>query len=177
MDYQYLSERLGHKFNLVNGDLVEVEDGQFTVTKEFKDYSIYLNPITKTWNIIVPVKSYLARKFALRKSDCLTLNFEWLDDHYGTNYSAVYKNTSHRDFHRIFTEGLEGWYAANGFTKVSTPQTGDTLIYAWQPLFVSHVATYLGNNKILHHVPAKLSSIDDYDPQKVLAIYRLTKEM
>jgi len=177
MDYNYFLEKLGNKFNIVNGDLVVADDGQFTVTNEFKDYSIYLNPINKTWSIIAPKKSYIARTFNLRRSDCLTLNFEWLDDHYGTDYSSIYKNTSNRDFYRIFNEGLQDWYSTHGFTKVDTPEPGDTFIYAWKPGFNSHVATYLGDNKILHHVPGKLSSIDTYNPNKVLATYRLNKEI
>lgn len=172
MDYNYFLERLGRRFNIVNGDLVEAEDGQFLVTTDFLEYSISLNPITKTWNVIAPKKSYLARRFSLRKSDCISLNFEWLDDHYGTNYTQIYKNTNLRDFYKIFTEGLAGWYANNGFTLVDVAEPGDTLIYAWETDYISHVATYLGNNKILHHVPQKLSSIDDYDPAKVKGIFR-----
>lgn len=172
MDYNYFIQKLNSRFDIVNGELQETEKGKFIVTTNFIQYSIYLNPITKTWAILAPYKSYLGRKYLLRYSDCITLNGEWLDDHYGTNYINVYKNFSRKEFSNFFKTGLTHWYLSNGFYSVTDPKPGDTLLYAWRPNYTTHVGVYLENNKILHHIPHRLSSIDICDSNKIIEIFR-----
>lgn len=173
MDYDYFTKKLDCRFDIVDGELVETNNGKFVVTTDFVEYAICLNPITKTWNIVAPKKSYLARRYILRQSDCITLNGEWLDDHYNTDYVSAYKKFNRKEFQEFFKTGLSKWYNANGFYTVDEePKAGDTLVYAYKPNYNAHVAIYLGDSKILHHMPKKLSGIDTCDYSKIVEIFR-----
>jgi cell wall-associated NlpC family hydrolase len=69
--------------------------------------------------------------------------------------------------------GMAAWYNVNGFVQVETLQVGDSLVYEnGLPSLGNHVGVYLGENKILHHIPNKLSSIDLLDNTKILGIFR-----
>lgn len=175
MDYEYYLNKLGSKFSLVRGEFVEDPQGAFTVTTEFKQYSIYVNKQTKKVAPIAPTKSYLARTYVLRKSDCITLMFEWLDDHYNTKYIDFYNSISHRYFLKYYKAGLGCWYEDSGFKKVDIPQAGDCIVYGDSINEVipnNHVGICVGDNKILHHLPQRYSSIDTIISDKVIGCYR-----
>jgi len=172
MDYQYFADKLGVKFDIVEGELVESETGQFTVSETFGDFVIYVNKLAKAVNIIAPQKAYVGRHYRLRRTDCITLLAEWLDDHYGSDFDNIYKKYPNRSFKKYYEQGMSLWYEENGFTKVATPERGDCIVYAYAPNVTSHVGVYLGNNKILHHLPGKLSSIDTIYSDNILGIYR-----
>ena len=172
MDYEYFLNKLGCKFSLVQGEFVEDPNGIFTVSTEFKQYSIYLNKQTKKCTPIAPEKSYLARQYKLRRSDCVTLAFEWLDDYYKINLTQVYKNTSNKVFLKYYTAGMYLWYEDNGFQKVNTVEIGDTLIYEYP----NHIGVCIEKDRILHHLSSKYSSIDVVDYNKILGCYRYANQ-
>lgn len=172
MDFQDFVDKLDQKYDIVEGELVPLETGCLTVSYQLNPYTVYLNKIQKSISIVVPEKSYLARKYLLRKTDCVTLVNEWLDDKYGTKYLEAYLKTKNREFYRYYNEGMRYAYLDYGFTEVTEAIVGDVLEYAYQPGIVSHVGIYLGDEKILHHLPYKLSSIDNLDRTKVTGIYR-----
>ena len=176
MDYDYFTKKLGCRFDIVEGELVEAENGKFLVTTDFVEYAICLNPITKTWNVIAPKKSYLARRFVLRQSDCLTLSCEWLDDHFNQNFSKIYTSSTRKQFYERFkVTGIRDLYLNNGFYTVNEPKLGDVIFYNWNMSTntpINHVGIYQGNNKILQQVPYKLSSIDECDSTKITEIFR-----
>ena len=49
MDYEYFANKIGTKFALVRGEFVENQEGDFTVSLNFAQYSIYLNKQT-SWH-------------------------------------------------------------------------------------------------------------------------------
>ena len=67
---------------------------------------------------------------------------------------------------------MGSWFLTHGFQEVETMQKGDMLVYDSVPNTISHIAIYLGDNKVLHHMPNKLSSVDILDNTKVKGIYR-----
>jgi hypothetical protein len=171
MDYKYFTSKLGKKFSIVQGAIVEDECGLFTVSETFGNYVIYLNKFDKSWNIIAPTKSYLARKYIFKKSDCITLNAEWLDDYFKSNYGNFYDKILHREFYNYFKVGMRHWYLDYGFKEVTSPQYGDCIVYEYQPDWNNHVGIYVDNDNILHH-PKIYSCIDKIDYAKVLGIFR-----
>jgi len=175
MDYEYYLNKLGSKFSLVRGEFVEDPQGAFTVTTEFKQYSIYVNKQTKKVAPIAPEKSYLARKYVLKRSDCITLFTEWLDDHYGSTYGNIYTKISNKEFLKYYKSGMRLWYEDNGFKEVAYPRLGDCLVYSDSINEVipnNHVGICVGDNKILHHLPQRYSSIDTIISDKVIGCYR-----
>lgn len=172
MEFRDFADKIGEKYDIVNGELVSLDTGCLTVSYELKPYTIYLNKIQKTVTLVVPEKSYLARDYLLRKTDCVTLVNEWLDDKHGTKFLEAYLKTKNREFYHYYSEGMRYAYLDYGFTEVTEAVIGDVLEYAYQPGIVSHVGVYLGEEKILHHLPYKLSSIDILDRIKVTGIYR-----
>jgi hypothetical protein len=175
MNYEYFANKIGCKFSLVRGEFVEDAEGEFTVSFNFAQYSIYLNKQAKSWTPIAPTKSYLARIYILKKSDCITLFTEWLDDHAGTNFGNIYDNISNREFIRYYKSGMRLWYEDNGFTEVSVPRVGDCIVYgdAINDIIPNnHVGVCVNDNKILHHLPNRFSSIDTIDYSKIIGCYR-----
>lgn len=175
MDYEYFVNKIGSKFSLVRGEFVENQNGEFTVSLNFTQYSIYLNKQNKTWAPIAPVKSYLGRAYILKRSDCITLFTEWLDDHVGTSFGNIYNNISNKEFIRYYKSGMRLWYEDNGFKEIGIPTTGDCLVYGDsinEVVPINHVGVCVGDNKILHHLPGRFSSIDTIDYSKIIGCYR-----
>jgi hypothetical protein len=175
MDYEYFANKIGSKFSLVRGQFVENPQGEFTASFNFAQYSIYLNKQTKTWAPIAPEKSYLARNYILKKSDCITLFTEWLDDHIGTTFGNIYNTISNREFIRYYKSGMRLWYEDNGFKEVNTPEPSDCLVYGDSINTIiptNHVGVCVSYNKILHHLPGRFSSIDTIEHSKIIGCYR-----
>jgi hypothetical protein len=175
MDYDFFTNKVGKRFSLVSGLLVEDDLGLFTVSYTFNQYTVYLNKQQKTWAIIAPQKSYLARAYVLKRSDCITLFTEWLDDHLHTSFGNIYNTISNKQFLKYYKSGMRLWYEDNNFCEVATPKVGDCLVYAEAVTEVipnNHVGVCVENGKILHHLPGRLSSIDTIDHSKILGCYR-----
>jgi hypothetical protein len=175
MDYNFFADNVGKHFSLVRGLFVEDECGLFTVSYDFKQYSIYLNKQQKTWAPIAPEKSYLARAYVLKRSDCITLFTEWLDDHLHTSFGNIYNTISNRQFLKYYNSGMRSWYEDNSFCEVTSPKVGDCLVYA-DPVTevtpINHVGVCVAEGKILHHLPGRFSSIDVIETNKILGCYR-----
>jgi len=175
MDYEYYLNKLGCTYSLVRGEFVEDTKGIFTVSTEFKQYSIYLNKQNSSCIPIAPTKSYLARSYVLKRSDCITLFAEWLDDHSGTTFGNIYNNISNREFLKYYKSGMRLWYEDHGFTEVGVPRIGDCLVYTDsinETVPLNHVGVCVDKNKVLHHLPGRFSSIDTIDYSKVIGCYR-----
>lgn len=172
MDYQYFADKLGAKFDIVEGELVESENGILTVSQTLSNFTIYLNKLDRTASIVVPKNAYIGRSYKLRRSDCITLFAEWLDDHYSSSFGNIYKKVSNKEFYRYYNAGMELWFEDNSFTKVSALEVGDCIVYEYTPNVPSHVGIYVGEDKFLHHMPNKLSCIDTIDYNKITGIYR-----
>ena len=172
MDYEYFSGKIGSRFNIDNGDLVEAEDGMFLVTETFQSPSIYVNKLERKVSLISPKDSYIGRSYGLRQADCVAICFLWHDDHKGTKLMDIYRHTPNREFYDYYIRGMAPWFLTHGFEQVETMQVGDMLVYENVPGTLSHIAIYVGDNKILQHLPNKFSSVDTLEIEKVKGIFR-----
>lgn len=173
MKYEEFVTKLGTRYDIVNGELTESPAGELVVTDDFAESNaIYLNCITKTFNLIIPKKNYIGRTYILRRSDCISLVAEWLSNNTSTDFNKIYSKITNKAFMKYYKEGINYWFEENNFIEVTSPEVGDCLIYAYKPAVISHAGIFLENNKILHHIPYLLSSIDRVDMTKVIGVYR-----
>jgi len=170
LNYNDYSEKVGLKYDIIEGLLVESPSGVLTVSNQFKPYTIYIDIYNKVASLIVPEKAYIGRHYLLKKSDCIKLVNEWLDDRLATNYAQRYKDTSNSQFKKYYKDGVKYAYLDNGFKEVTdgSLKVGDVIVYINQ----NHVAVLVDANKILHHLPKKLSCYDTLDSEKILGVYR-----
>ena len=170
LNYNEYADKIDLKYSIIQGLLVEDVSGVLTVSTDFKPNTIYLNKYNKTAAIIVAEKEYIGRPYILKKSDCIKLVNEWLDDKLNTDYVKRYKETDNKQFKKYYAEGVKYAYLDNGFTEVvdQSMNVGDVLLYTSN----LHVAVYVGNNRILHHLPRKLSCYDTLDSTSILGVYR-----
>lgn len=175
MDYNTLESKIGTKFSIVEGYLLEDTNGQFTVSYDLVPYSIYLDRVNKTYTVLAPRKEYIGRVYALRRNDCANLFAEWHDGHFGTSFLNTYNNLTHRQYLEIFNGGMSKWFLENGFAQVTEPQHGDCMVYDFRSdakLLRNHVGIYLEGHNILHHISGRLSSIDPVLDSRVIGYFR-----
>lgn len=172
MDYEFYKDKIGSRFDIIQGELVETENGMFLVTETFSSPSIYVNKVQQTATLVSPKDSYIGRSYGLRQADCVAICFLWHDKNKGTNLMSLYKRTSNREFYEYYVRGMGAWFLEHGFTQVTEMQVGDMLVYENVPGAIAHIAVYLGDNKILQHLPNKLSGIDTLELSKIKGIYR-----
>jgi hypothetical protein len=67
---------------------------------------------------------------------------------------------------------MKYWYIDHGFKEVTDLQEGDCLVYECYPNIKNHVGIYINSQKILHHIPQKLSSLDTLDNSLIIGAYR-----
>ena len=145
------------------------------MSEQYADNTIYLNKLTKKALLIIPKDSYIGLDYKLRLSDCTSLWTQWLDAHKGSHYYDIYKAMSHRDFLAWMRAGMCSYFDTQPFTKItdmSLLEEGDCLVYSFNSLIDSHVGIYIADDKILHHLPKKYSSLDYVDKSKILGAYR-----
>ena len=173
--YKDYENKIGLRFDIVNGDLVESETGQFVVSDQYLENTIYLNKLTKTAALITPQYSYVGNFYQLRLNDCTSLWTRWLDEHKSSHYYDIYKSMSHRDFHAWMKAGMCSYFETQPFEKITDYnllQEGDCLVYSYDGVVNSHVGIYLPQDRILHHLARKYSCIDNLDKSKILGAYR-----
>lgn len=173
MNYNDYYNKIGIKYNIVLGKLVEDTEGTITVSDNFTASNIiYVNHANKTANLVIAKEEYVGRSYALRKNDCISLIAEWLTNNTNKDFNKVYSKISNKVFMEYYKKGIDIWFEENGFTQVTTPILGDCLVYAYKPDVISHAGIYIQQDKILHHIPYLLSSIDSIDAEKLLKVYR-----
>lgn len=171
LDYNFYSNKVGTKFSIINGELVEDVSGNIVVSETLLDYSIYISNLEKRAFLVIPDTGYIGKTYKLRTTDCISICCKWHDNTFNTTLQQVYKNTSHSDFKKYFKDGMNLWFETNNFIKTNTLSIGSFIVYEYKPNITSHIAIYIDTNKILHHIPWKLSSIDALDNSKILGIY------
>lgn len=177
MEYQTFIDKVGIRFDIVEGDLVESPSGLFTVSTAYQENTIYLNKLTKEAMLIIAKDSYIGRTYKLRLSDCTSLWTTWLDNHFGSNYYYIYKTISNKDFMLWLKQGMCSYFESQPFIKVDVNDLieGDCLVYSFNNIIDSHVGIYISSDKILHHLPKKFSSLDILDRSKIIGAYRYAK--
>lgn len=161
-------EHLGEKADIVRGECVLSPDGFLTVSTS-PDMNVLL--VDKWAGTVTPVvrrSEYRGRGFRYRVADCAHLYAEWSDNERGTDLMAKVNEMSRRDYVTRTPHPLEDWLLENGFTKVETPEYGDLVLLG----YVNHVGAYLGDNKVLHHLQDKFSSIDTIELSELKGVYR-----
>ena len=172
MEFRDFADKIGARYSIVNGDLVPLDTGEFIVSETFGTSTIYLNKLTKTCNLIPPSNSYIGRPYKLKYTDCITLVASWLDKNRGSTFGNIYNTISRKQWLRYYEVGMKYWYIDNGFKEVTSLEEGDCLVYKYLPNITNHVGIYIPDNKILHHIPQKLSSLDTIDSSLIIGNYR-----
>lgn len=109
-------------------------------------------------NVYRPCPPLLGRKFDHGTVDCFTL---MRDFYMLTGFDMP-------DFDRDdnWWDDGQDLYLDNltdqGFERVDTPEFGDMILICLASGTPNHAAMYIGDNKILHHLPSRLSKRDNY---------------
>lgn len=169
-EYETLKQSVGKKADIVLGSLVVSDNGFLTILDYPANYSVYLDSTNKTIQPIVPREELRGQVYKLRTRDCVVTVAQWLDNRYSTNLLEVYKSASNTKFYRYYTGDFGDWFNDNGFILVedNSQNVGDVLFYG----NYNHIGIRLENNKILHHLPKKYSSIDIIDESLIRKVYR-----
>jgi len=174
MEYQDFIDKIGTRYTITEGDLVESVTGEFVVSETFAINTLYLNRLNKTCSLITNKDSYIGKPYKLRETDCVTLVTGWLDNNLNTGYTKIYSNTSRKDLLKYLSDGMATWFEINGFTKITLDKikVHDCIVYSYDDIVNNHIGVCVEDNKILHHIPKKLSCIDIIDNNKILGVYR-----
>jgi hypothetical protein len=172
MEFQKFINKIGARYSIVNGDLTESSTGEFVVSEVFGYNTIYLNKIQKTCELIPDPKLYIGIPYVLRRTDCITLVTTWLDTYRQGNFGDVYSKISRKDWMHYYKNGMKYWFLDNGFKEVAELKEGDCLVYEHLPKVISHIGVYIEPNKILHHIPSKLSCLDTLNKSLIIGAYR-----
>jgi len=176
MTYDELKKQEGNFLDIVLGELVLSDNGFIKISSEFKDYNLVLDDENKSFNLVIPYKEYRGHTYKLRNNDCVSLYSRWFDDQFGTNFLSIYKNASYTKFLKYYKSDFKDWFKQNNFLEVTDLKYGDCLFYNIDNKeFSNHIGAYLGENKILHHLPNKYSSIDNLETSKIQRIFRYAK--
>jgi proteasome lid subunit RPN8/RPN11 len=121
---------------------------------------------TKEYKIHYPSKykglPYSGREYLYGRQDCLSI----VRDYYLKEYNIELKDSirvfdwwNSASKYSPYDQEHESW----GFYKVDTPEVGDIIVMKINSHKNCHLGIYVGNNKILHHCPGRLSSVESYD--------------
>lgn len=102
---------------------------------------------------------YVGRKFIWGVQDCYTLARDYYAREMGVHLPQFHRAEGWEKLgHSLYTENFE----ACGFRRVDSPQAGDAVLMQIFAPFPNHVAIYMGDNTILHHLNGRLSKHDVY---------------
>lgn len=105
-----------------------------------------------------PCWPLLGRVFEYSVEDCFTL----FRDFY---HLAGHEIRDYRPYGDWWDDGGNMYidnFEREGFYQVKYPEIGDTIMISLGSDKANHAAMYIGNNKILHHLPGRLSKRDNY---------------
>ena len=173
--YEESLKLLGQRVNVVLGDLVADENGPLVVSDTLLANSILVSRRKQTAVAITALK--IAQPYTRMKNDCISLSARFMDELTGTkNYTTRYRQITVREYLANLGGGAADYILELGLQEVdpATLQVNDIILGGLPdiPEITSHTAIYLGNDKILHHRPYKLSSIDDLATADVQRVFR-----
>lgn len=163
------AQEYGLKVDIKAGEFVVAEDGFLEIGSLPAPYTMVVDKMRGTFSAIIPPDDYRGRKYALKKNDCVTLVLEWLLRERGIpGLLEQYAKLNNRDFMMAYRQGQRSVIERFGFYEVEVPeaQPADTLLMG------SHIMLYLGDGKMLHHLPSKLSCIDTVNWSVVTGVWR-----
>jgi len=166
----------GKKLDIVAGELVLSESGFLTASFTLGMHVLYVDQMRETGTVLLPKTDYRGRNYHLKKSDCVTLAIEWLDRERGVKFmpdgiqtlAEKYKALSNQEFLAAYRNGQSSLVESFGFRVITNEECrlGDVIILH------NHVAVSLGEDKALHHLPSKLSGIDQINWALVTGVFR-----
>jgi len=172
MNFQDFADKIGVKYDIVNGNLVQSNTGPFTVTETLNNCCIYVNKSAKTAQLIVPSSMYIGRPSILQNYDSVKLALEWSDKNQGTNLLSIYKNYSTKKFYDYYSNNIGDWFIDIGLSKQTEVTVGSFIVYKLNEDISSYIGICVAPEKILHHSYGKLSSIDNVEYNKIIGIYK-----
>jgi hypothetical protein len=166
---------LGQRVNVVLGDLVADENGPLVVSDTLLANSILVSRRKQTAVAITPLR--IAQPYTRMKNDCISLSARFMDELTGTKkYTTRYRQITVREYLANLGGGAADYILELGLQEVdpATLQVNDIILGGLPdiPEITSHTAVYIGNDKILHHRPYKLSSIDDLATADIQRVFR-----
>jgi hypothetical protein len=177
-DHKRFLNNVGKRYDLVEGYFEEAEDGQFLVTRNLTGTDIIF--VTDQTYTILAENKFVGIKYALPLQHCGVLVLDYLDhvkaDDDPVSYRGLMTSLPASRIIQCFKESVAPLLEQQGF--VSHPreelQVNDIVIWAITPGWTSHMGIYLGDNKIIHHIANRYSSIDTIDitSDKLIGVYR-----
>lgn len=175
LDYNTFKDKVGTKYTVEWGEFVESEYGEFEVSTSPGVNKIVLAKMQQA--AFVSSDLWVGRAWKLKTSDCAALCAAYVDKQFGSNYSEVMRGYSLKKWGEYFHRGMVAWLEDFGMPRVELAdrQMHDVVVYDYDGDHNMHIGIFLGNDKILHHLPNKFSSIDVIDfteTEKFLGVYR-----
>jgi len=171
--YELFVENIGKRFDVVNGEFVQNDNGLLIVSLSPVRNSIFVNKLQKLW--AVRSDYLIGIPYSFGKNDCAILCARYLDKHVGSNMEEELLKLTFKDWANYARLGVENIIKEVGGYEipVSELQPNDVVSYLIPDSDVtSHLAVYLGDGKILHHEPKKYSSIDELDETRITRAFR-----
>lgn len=168
--------KVNQRLSVSMGELVPSEDGFLTASFSLGQNVVYVDGLRRTSAVVTPKNEYRARSYRLKKNDCVTLVLEWLARERGVTHMPdgkktlmeMYSTIDNRSFMSAYKDGAGMMAGDFGFSQVDKEdlQVGDVIAIH------NHVAVVVAEGKMLHHLPSKLSSVDDINFALVTEVYR-----
>jgi hypothetical protein len=177
-EYKKFLTKLGSRCNIVKGGFVDAPDGEFLITDKLVGTNIiYVNRSIADFSIMSDNK-FIGLDYILTTQNCAILTAKYLDyaKQDGVNYEKMMKSIPLRKLIFYFRNAVAPLLEELGFTSVPVEQiqVNDIIVWQYNTTATSHMGVYLGDNKLLHHIPQRISCIDNIDlsSNKVLGVYR-----
>jgi len=170
MNKKELNKHIGERVNIINGKCRLAEDGDFIISKSFTSECIWVPDEGKVQ--CITKQPFIGRNYRISKVDCITLVCEYLESE---SLLKWYHGLSLENVLKMQTDTVANWLDNDTrFTNVGMDyDDGDVLLYAHAKNMVgNHIGIAYPGDKILHHLPNKLSCIDDMDLTKIERGYK-----
>lgn len=172
---QELKADIGEKYTIKEGILVKDSLGEFTVTDKLIDGNIvYIGNGKIT---VISNNPFIGLPYDMRYQNCVGLVASYLNTVQGSvDYIKLVKSIPIKKIIYYFNNPISPFLEELGFSLIALEdiKPNDIIVWQYNGLATSHIGAYLGENKLLHHIPNKLSCIDtiDLNSNKVLGIFR-----
>jgi hypothetical protein len=176
--YHKFINTLGSRYNIVSGKFVLDDNGEFLVTNRLLGTgTIYLDTKLETYTVLSD-NPFVGLPYILKSQNCAILTAKYLDyaKKDGVGYEKLMKSIPMRRLIYYFRNAVNPLLESIGFVAVDVKdiQLYDIIVWQFNKTATSHMGVYLGDNKMIHHIPSMISCIDtiDLNSPKVLGVYR-----
>lgn len=176
-EFNRLYQNMGKRYDIVLGGFIENANGTFLATDKLVGTNIiYLNKSISDF-VIISDNPFVGLEYKLATQNCANLVVDFLEIALpDVGFAQIMDSIPFKTRLKYFTSDIDPLLRELGFIKINVAdiQQYDMLVWQYNDTATSHLAAYLGNNKILHHIPNRLSCIDEIDltSNKLLGVYR-----